>query len=45
LRCWVVGFGDYLRGEKGERVKRGFSKPFHPTLFSVFPFSLLFTGL
>jgi hypothetical protein len=40
-----VGFGDYLKGEKGERVKRIFSKPFHPTRLLVFLFSLLSTGL
>jgi len=28
-----------FEGEKGERAKRDFSKPFHPTHFSVFPFS------
>lgn len=31
LVYWVVGFGDSLRGEKGERKKLMFSKPFHPT--------------
>jgi hypothetical protein len=31
LVYWVVGFGDLLRGEKGEREKLMFSKPFHPT--------------
>ena len=40
LVYWVVGFGDNLRGEKGERKKLLFSKPFHPTHASGFFFAL-----
>jgi hypothetical protein len=33
--CWVVGFGDIWGGERESVKKYGFSKPFHPTCFSV----------
>jgi hypothetical protein len=45
LVYWVVGFGDILRGEKGERKKLIVSKPFHPTHTSGFFFALQFTAL
>jgi hypothetical protein len=34
--CWVVGLGDNLRGRRESVLKSVFSKPFHPTRFSVF---------
>jgi hypothetical protein len=37
--CWVVGLGDNLRGRRESVLKSVFSKPFHPTRFSVFAFS------
>jgi hypothetical protein len=41
-----VGFGEILEGEKGEFFKKNMlSKPFHPTLSSVFVLSPPFREL
>jgi hypothetical protein len=39
--CWLVGLGDNLRGRRESVLKSVFSKPFHPTRFSVSVLSLL----
>jgi hypothetical protein len=44
--CWVVGLGDNLEGEKGERAKIRFLQTFPPNpVFSFLRFSLLSTRL